>query len=322
MLPYHDQGFWSFMITLWQRLFVFLLGGISPNDLVSEDLQLMALIISGSLGIVVGFYLIYNKMTMLANSLSHTVLLGLVVTFLCAKFVNRKLGVDDLAFYLQLIAAALTAVFTMVGLKFLMKRISQEAANALSFTGFFSCGILVTSLVFRNTHLGLEAVLGNLEAISWLDIQRLFYALALTFLVLYQLKTRMTVVSFDELFARSLGIKVGVYKNVLIFISALVLIVCFRSMGVILILSMLTAPILTARLFTSSRKTILIVALVILLIQSTFCLAIVQWLYVTFNLPVSTSGLFGFVSFLSYVLAHIVKKEGRDVIKISPKKTI
>lgn len=321
MHPYLDQGFFPFVITLWQRFFLFLMGVLSPQDLVSEDMQFLALILSGSLGIIVGFYLIYNKMTMLANSLSHTVLLGLVVTFLSARFFDSSLGVDDLRFYLQLIAAGFTAVITMAGLKFLIKKLSSEAANALSFTAFFALGILMTSLVLKNTHLGLESVLGNLEAIAHSDLLGLFLALVITCVVLALFKTRLTLISFDELFAKTIGIKSGFYKNLLIFISALVLIVCFRSMGVILILSMLTSPVLMARLFSSSRKKILYLAFLFLLLQATFCLAIVQLLYVDFNLPVSTSGLFGFFGLISYLIASLLKKRGKALFKnLSPLK--
>lgn len=312
MHPYLDQGFFSFIITLWQRFFLFLIGLLSPADLVSEDLQFLALVLSGTLGIIVGFYLIYNKMTMLANSLSHTVLLGLVVTFLTARLFDASLGVDDLKFYLQLLAAAFTAVITMIGLKFLIKRISNEASNALSFTAFFALGILITSLILKNTHLGLESVLGNLEAIAFSDIASLFFALIMTAIVLTIIKTRLNLISFDELFAKTIGIKAGIYRNLLIFISAVVLIVCFRSMGVILILTMLTSPVLVARLFSSSRKKILSLAFIFLLLQVTICLGIVQLLYVELDLPVSTSGLFGFMGLLSYMIAVVIKKEDKS----------
>lgn len=319
MPPYLEQGFLSFIGILWQRFFLFLIGILKPEELVAEDMQFLALILSGLLGMIVGFYLIYNKMTMLANSLSHTVLLGLVMTFLAARFFNPQLGVDDLAFYLQLIAALLTAIMTMVGFKFLLKRLSQEAANALSFTGFFALGILLTSIVLKNTHLGLEAVLGNLEAITYHDVKRLFFALSATSIVFYFIRTKLALISFDELFAKTIGIKTTRYKNLLIFISALVLIVCFRSMGVILILSMLTSPILIARLFSCCRQKILIIAFFVLLLQITLALAIVQWLYARFNLPVSTSGLFSFLSFVSYMMIFYIKK-GKEPKMVFPLK--
>lgn len=315
MHPYLEQDFFSFIITLWQRFFLFLVGALRPQDLVSEDMQFLALILSGTLGIIVGFYLIYNKMTMLANSLSHTVLLGLVVTFLTARLFDKSLGVDDLEFYLQLLAAAFTAVITMIGLKFLLKKISSEASNALSFTAFFALGILMTSLILKNTHLGLESVLGNLEAIAFSDIASLFFALIMTVIVLAMIKTRLNLISFDELFAQTIGIKAGIYRNILIFISAVVLIVCFRSMGVILILSMLTSPVLVARLFSSSRKKIMSLAFIFLLVQVTLCLAIVQLLYVELDLPVSTGGLFGFMGLLSYLIALILMKRRQVIFK-------
>lgn len=308
MHPYLESNFLSFIGVLWKRLFLFLIGVLKPDELMAEDMQFLALLLSGLLGLIVGFYLIYNKMTMLANSLSHTVLLGLGMTFLAARMFNPQLGVDDLSFYLQLIAALLTAIVTMIGFKFLLKHLSQEAANALSFTAFFALGILLTSVVLKNTHLGLEAVIGNLEAITYHDIKRLGIALGLISIVFYLIRTKLTLISFDELFAKTIGINTDRYKHILIFISAFVLMVCFRSMGVILILSMLSSPILIARLWTCSRKTLFAIAFLSLLIQITFSLALVQWLYIRFNLPVSTSGLFSFLSFVSYIFVFYLTK--------------
>lgn len=283
-------------------------------------MQLLSLMLSGILGIFVGFYLIYNKITMLANSLSHTVLLGLVLTFLGARFFDKRLGVDDLGFYLQLIAASITAIFTMTGLKFLLKRVSNEAANALSFTAYFAVGILLTSVVLKNTHLGLEAVVGNLEAVSVGDVKNLFFALVIVSCLFFLIKTKLTLVSFDEVFAKTIGLKVGFYKNLLIFISSLVLMVCFRSMGVILILSMLTSPVLIARLWTCARNKIIIFSFLVLIMQITITLALVQALYTSYQLPVSTSGLYGFLGLMSYGIAKVLKIWGERLIqRFSPK---
>lgn len=308
MHPYHEQGFFLFIVTLWKRLFLFVCGGLNYEQLATEDLQLYALILCGSLAIIVGFYLIHNKMTMLANSLSHTILFGLIVTFLLAHYLNPTLGVDGLSFYWQMLASIITALLTVLSLKFLSSRISSEASNALSFTGFFALGILLSSLVLKNTHLGLESVLGNLEGILFTDVVHLFFALMMTLAVFALMRSRLLVVSFDELFAHTIGIKVGIYKNILIFISSVVLMVCFRSMGVILILSMITSPIVSAKVLTSDRKRLLKLAFMILALQITLSMGLVQALYVNFDLPVSTGGLYGFLGLLTLFICKVLKK--------------
>jgi manganese/zinc/iron transport system permease protein len=303
MSPLPDQGFFSFIVSLWVRAFLFLTGQIHPQELVIEDLQFWALILSGLIGLFLGFYLIYNKMTMVANSLSHTILLGLIVVFMGLKLINISIGIENIPFIYQLAASVFTAFITLISLNYLSKRVSLEAANAFSFTAFFALGILLSSVYLKNTHLGLESVLGNLEALNFIDIIRLLSALVIVVLFITLFKTRLSVSSFDQLFAKSLGVNTDNYRQALVLIASLCLMVCFRSLGVILILSLLTAPVLITRLFHADRKKIFLWGAVVVLVQTTLCLGLVHFLYIKFNLPVSTSGLFGFLGLVGYLLS-------------------
>jgi manganese/zinc/iron transport system permease protein len=307
-MPYTDENLFSFVITLFTRFFLFITAQMPSRELLTEDLQFLALIISGTLGVLLGFYLVYNHLTMLANSISHTVLLGLILTYLIFKVGMPELGIENIPFYMQMIAALMTSSITLFCLRFLSKRLSLEASNALSFTALFAIGILLTSVLLKNTHLGLESVLGNLEAIVFVDIQRLFLALLLMVAFMSLCVERLNVISFDSLFSQAIGIKVHRYKQALVMMASLSLLVCFRSLGVILVLSLLTSPILIARLFASSRRQVFLFGLFVVFIQTVLTLMSVHALYVYAHLPVSTSGLFGFIGLLTYFLAQGIKK--------------
>jgi manganese/zinc/iron transport system permease protein len=309
MQPYLDQGFFPFIASLWGRAFLFLVGALSPDEMVCEDLQFLALIASGLIGLFLGFYLIYNRLTMVANSLSHNILLGLILTYFIARWFWPVLSVDCIPLGLQLVASVVSSLLTLLSLKFLSKKLSFEASNALSFTMFFALAILLSSLLLNNTHLGLESVLGNLEALAYQDIQRLFWVLCAVIVFVSVLKTRLNVTSFDALFARSLGIGTEGLRQALIFMSSLSLMVCFRSMGVILILSLLTSPVLIARLFYQSRRKIFILGALVVAFQITVVMGLVQWLYVSYELPVSTGGLFGFMGLVNYLIALFFKSK-------------
>ena len=80
--PYRGNDFWQFWVTLFQRLWAFVSGQISAQDLAADEVQMLVLVgvaISASL---VGALLILRRMAMLANSLSHTILLGIVIAYL------------------------------------------------------------------------------------------------------------------------------------------------------------------------------------------------------------------------------------------------
>src|ERR1700722_7851668 len=82
--PYTGQTFFGFFLVLCQRLWLFLSQQLSFADIASDEIQMLVLIgISASAGLV-GSFLVLRKMTMLANSLSHTILIGIVLAYLAA----------------------------------------------------------------------------------------------------------------------------------------------------------------------------------------------------------------------------------------------
>lgn len=309
MLLYADQGVFEFIISLLIRISRAFLFQMPWSDLQTEDLQFLALVLSGIVCIKTGFYLVHNRLTMLANSLSHTVLLSLVLCVIFYQKMTHVSLIEPLPLYLQLLAAVFTAFFTLTSLRFLSKWLSPEASNAFSFTGFFALGILTASIFLKNTHLGLESVMGNLEAVGLSDLQRLLGACVLVYGVMYLIKSRLDLSSFDALFAETIGVKTTIYKNILVLICSLGLMVCFRSLGVILILTLLTAPILTAKLFTSDKRKIYGIALLFVFVQSLICLMLVHAVYDYFGLPVSTAGMFSCLGLVGYLISTLVKSK-------------
>jgi manganese/zinc/iron transport system permease protein len=308
-------GFFSFLMI---RLFQFLTFQIPAQALQTEDLQFMALVLSGCLCVLLGFYLVYTKLTMLANSLSHTVLLGLVLTVLISKNFLSHVELESLGFHYQLIAAVITTLLTLLGMKFLSGYLSNEASNAFSFTAFFALAILLASQYFKNSHIGIESVMGNLEAIDIEDIRKLLLAFFIVAGCLMLVKSRLDLCCFDSLFAGTLGIKSSFYKNFLILISALGLMVCFRSLGVILILTLLTAPILTARLFAEKRGPLFILAFMFVVLQSSLTLIITEAFFQYFDLPVSTAGVFSVMGLFGYLAGLAIKNRAAFLKKSYP----
>ena len=89
--PYAGTTFFEFFAVLLQRLW-----GIFGGDqsLVADEIQMLVLVGVAASAALVGTFLVLRKMTMLANSISHTILLGIVIAFLFTK--------DDLSMHGQL----------------------------------------------------------------------------------------------------------------------------------------------------------------------------------------------------------------------------
>lgn len=114
---------------------------------------------------LLGPFLVLRRMAMFANSLSHTLLLGIAAAFLITGSVFNLWTLLIGAF----VSALITAVLTGALVRFF--RLQEDASIGLVFTSLFALGITGVTLMMKNVHLGLEAVMGNADLLQWSDLK-------------------------------------------------------------------------------------------------------------------------------------------------------
>ena len=82
MSPYIGKTFWEAFFLFFSRLFQFLTADPGTLQMASDELQLLTLMGIAASSALVGSFLILRKMAMLANSLSHTILVGVILSFI------------------------------------------------------------------------------------------------------------------------------------------------------------------------------------------------------------------------------------------------
>jgi zinc transport system permease protein len=108
-------------------------------------------------------------------------------------------------------------------------------------------------------------------------------------------------VAFDKEFARSQGIPVTFFEYLLMFCIALTIVSCLRMVGIVLAISLLTIPQMTANLFTFNFKKMIGLSILIGFLSCVGGLALSYWL----NVPSGATIIF--FSILIYVCCKIVK---------------
>ena len=145
MNPYRGATFFEFFGTLFSRMGDFVCG--REGVLQSDELQILTLLLMAISCSLVGTFLWLKKMTMLANAISHTILVGIASIFLVEHF----WGGADVHFEAALphegyvIAASLGAAFlTVIGAQFfaLKIRIKEDVAVGIVFTFLFALGVI------------------------------------------------------------------------------------------------------------------------------------------------------------------------------------
>jgi len=107
---------------------------------------------------------------------------------------------------------------------------------------------------------------GNILTVSSFDIYMLLAVniIILTGLLFYY--RSILYIAFDEEFARTRNIPVSTIKYIIIGVIALTTIFSIRIAGVVLIISLLSLPQVTANLFYNNFKSIMILAIIIALV--------------------------------------------------------
>ena len=153
---------------------------------------------------------------------------------------------------------------------------------------------------------------GNILTITVGDIALLCgLALVLAFFFILYLRP-IIYVAFDREFARSQGIPVQLFEYVLMMFIALTIVACLRMVGIVLVISLLTIPQMTANLFSHRFHRIIWLSIGIGYLS---CLG---GLMISFYLNVPSGAAIIFFSIIIYAVC----KAGKSFYLSLPKKLL
>jgi manganese/zinc/iron transport system permease protein len=283
MSPYRGTNIFTFFLTLFERIFS---GEILHP--ATDEIQLLVLGGVAVSGALVGTFLVLRRMTMLANSLSHTILLGIVIAFLLT---GQEMG--SLSIPVMLLASLLTGLATAFLTEFLHRniRLQEDAANGLVFSTLFALGIVLVTLFTRNSHLGIEVVMGNADALQLRDLRLVGIVLAANLLLLFAFYKEFKLTTFDPGLARAMGVSSTFFSYLLMTQVSATAVGGFRAVGVLMVLAFIVGPPLTARLLTDSLKKMLLLASLIGVASALLGVALARHLLSVYDIALSTGGV-------------------------------
>ena len=192
-------------------------------------------LVVGVLCPVVGSYLIVQRMALLGDVVAHCVLPGLAVSFF--------LGLDILV---GAFVSGISGTF-LIGWIRSQSRIKVDGAMALIFSTYFALGVTLITLL--KSKLDLDSFLfGDILGVTTHDIQRTL-AIALIILVAVKLFYKeLLFYTFDKTGAQAIGLPINAIHFGFMAAITLTIIASMQAVGVILVISLLVGPALTAYL--------------------------------------------------------------------------
>jgi manganese/zinc/iron transport system permease protein len=278
-----------------------------------------------------GNFLILRRQALIGDAISHVVLPGIVVAFLVTG------TVATMPMLIGAGGAALVAVVLIEAIRRL-GRIEPGAAMGVVFTALFAGGVLLLEQSDTSrVHLDVDhALMGNLETLIWLRASgwaSLIDPVALAHLppelpriaVVAALMAALTVIfwrplklaTFDEGFARAIGLPVSAIGLALVIAAAVAAVAAFDAVGSIIVIAMFICPPATARLMTDRLATQVWLSLAVATVSAIlgYVLAGYGPIWLGFDSSVSAAGM---IATISGVMLAIACLWGRARGRVAP----
>ena len=237
---------------------------------------------------VIGTFIVLRGTGFLGDALAHAIFPGVVIAFLIGA--NLLLGALIAGLGTAAIMAALTA----------NQRVRDNTAIGVIFTAAFALGVVILS---RHNIQGanLEEILfGDPLGATWPDVA-LTIGLGVAVLVAVAMLWRLFVMaSFDPNGARAMGLPVLALDLLLLALTALTVVVAFKAVGDILVISLLITPAATARLLTDRLRSMALLAAAFGIAEG------IAGVYVGYHADVSAGGTIVLISTATFFGAWLL----------------
>ena len=238
---------------------------------------------------IIGTYIVTRRLVFISGGITHASFGGIGI--------GLYTGISPI------LAAAIFSVCSAFGVEWLSKRkdMREDSAIAVFWTFGMAVGIIFSFLSPGFTPDLSAYLFGNILTITTTDLLGLAILSVLLAVFFTLFLNPIVYIAFDREFARSQRIPVAWFEYILMMFIALTIVSCLRMIGIVLVLSLLTLPQMTANLFTHSFKRIIWLSIGIGFAGCT------GGLLLSYQLQVPSGAAIIFFSILIYALCKMAK---------------
>ena len=288
------------------------------------EIQLISIIIAISCSLC-GTFLVLKKMAMMSDSISHTILLGIVVAFFIVRDINSPILILGAAI-VGVITVWLSETLTNTNL------VREDSAIGIIFPLLFSIAIILITLYADNIHLDSDSVL--LGEISFTPFNRLiinnidlgpksiytgFSLLIINIIFIILFYKELIVTTFDPILSKAIGISPIIIHYVLMGVISITAVGSFESVGSILVVAFMVTPSIISSILTKNLKYILLFNILISII--TGILGCQLALYFDINIGGTMTIILGIIFILVFIFSPNKGLFSNFILKLNQKKS-
>ncbi|MCG5102777.1 metal ABC transporter permease [Oceanobacillus alkalisoli] len=253
---------------------------------------------------IIGVFLILRKTAMMADAISHTVLLGIVLAFIVTREVSGT------AMLIGGILAGLLTAFLVQALHTL--DVQHDASMGIVFTTLFAIGVILIATSIGNAHLDVQhALMGEITFIPFHTITlpiigeipqataMLLFVFLVVLISIVAFYKEWKITTFDPALAASLGIPVLLMHYVFMGLVSVTTVASFDAVGAIMVVAMLITPAASAYLWTDKLSLMIVLSGGFGVVSALVGYWIAAWI------DTSISGSMAFATGLVFLLSFI-----------------
>lgn len=252
-----------------------------------QNALLASIFTSISCGII-GTYIVSKRIVFISGGITHTSFGGI--------------GIGYYFGFNPLLGAAVFAVLSAIGIEYFSRKsqIRHDSMIGIFWSFGMALGVILIFLTPGYAPNLMSYLFGSILTVSMADTW-LMMGLSLLIIVIFSLMFRpILYIAYDETYARTRNIPVGMIKYVVMALVALAIVLSIRVIGIILVISLMTIPQTIANMFTKKFEKIMLYSVVFALI-GTFA-----GLYISYQLDIPSGASIIF----SLVILFIIIKAG------------
>ena len=236
---------------------------------------------------IIGSYVVARRMVFISGGITHASFGGIGIGFYFG--------------FNPILSALVFSVLSAFGIQWLSKNqnVREDSAIGVFWSLGMAVGIILIFLTPGYAPNLSEYLFGNILTISHMDIV-LLALLSLVLVLFFTIFYRSILhVSFDKEFAKTRGLPVAFIEYTLIMLVAVTIVLSIRLVGIVLLISLLTVPQMTANIFTNRFSNIMVIAVIISFVGS------VTGLLLSYTLNVPSGAFIIFVLISMFLLAKL-----------------
>ena len=244
---------------------------------------------------IIGTLVVVNRIVFISGGIAHAAYGGIGIAFYTG--IPPLAGAAGFALVIATIMAAVT----------LRNKQRADTVIGVLWAVGMALGIILIDLTSGYNVDLMSYLFGSILTVPRSDIIMMGVVDAGVVLTVWLFYNSFLAMSFDEEFAKAMGIKVGMLYYILLAMIALSVIMLIRVVGLILVIALLTIPPYIAEKFCKSLKAMMVVSILLNVVFSFTGL----WLSYSFNL---TSGASIIMVAAFFFFASVLHEQARNML--------